>query len=468
MPYVVLSDFRRGLDRRRSLLSSAPGSAWRLDNAHITRGGDILQRRAVVPRGGSLLGSFGLIRSGAGLVVQGTGFTLPPDFPAGVTYQATNHSGGHAVTRVVASTQFRGQAFSLVEFANGDVQPFYNGVMVTSLNSRLAGVKPVACITQAGKVFVAAGSIVYFSALNDALEWNNDAVAGSGFVDMSNFNSGTVQLTGLGIYQDTMAIFSNDTIQIWKFDPDPDISQQLQVLYGIGAVAAEAIVNYGDTDLFFLSQSGVRSLRARDSSNLASVFDLGTPIDDDVAAAIETLTPAELAVARMMIEPIDGRLWLVLGGSLFVYTSFPSANIAAWSNYLIPGVVQAIVSVGRRIYLRVDNRLCDYGGVDGKQYDASTVEVILPYLDASKPAHAKSWTGLDVACQGSWKIEAGFDPADLARKELVATLTGPTHSLGRVPATGESTHAYIRATTQGVGPHRLESICWHFKQGVAD
>src|SRR3546814_10554479 len=68
-----------------------------------------------------------------------------------------------------------------------------------------------------------------------------------------------------------LAIFARRAIQIEYVDPDPALNQQLQVLNNIGTVAPHSVVSFGDSDVFFLSESGVRSLRARDSSNSASV-----------------------------------------------------------------------------------------------------------------------------------------------------------------------------------------------------
>ena len=48
MPYVLVEDFRGGLDSRRTNVTSVPGSLVQLTNAHITRGGEIEKRRAFV------------------------------------------------------------------------------------------------------------------------------------------------------------------------------------------------------------------------------------------------------------------------------------------------------------------------------------------------------------------------------------------------------------------------------------
>jgi hypothetical protein len=50
MPYFAIEDFKAGLDVRRSRFTSVPGTLQKLENAHITRGGDIEQRKAFVQR----------------------------------------------------------------------------------------------------------------------------------------------------------------------------------------------------------------------------------------------------------------------------------------------------------------------------------------------------------------------------------------------------------------------------------
>ena len=53
-----------------------------------------------------------------------------------------------------------------------------------------------------------------------------------------------------------------------------------------GTIASKSVVAIGDSDVFYLSRSGIRSLKSRDSSNAAYVGDIGNPIDDIVIAAV--------------------------------------------------------------------------------------------------------------------------------------------------------------------------------------
>src|SRR3546814_12010142 len=58
--YLLIEDFKLGLDRRRSRETGVPGSLWTLVNAHITRGGEIERMKKPVPAYTLPSGTFGM------------------------------------------------------------------------------------------------------------------------------------------------------------------------------------------------------------------------------------------------------------------------------------------------------------------------------------------------------------------------------------------------------------------------
>ena len=48
MPYIVVENFKGGIDGRRMDVTATPGTLTELKNAHITRGGEIEKRPAFV------------------------------------------------------------------------------------------------------------------------------------------------------------------------------------------------------------------------------------------------------------------------------------------------------------------------------------------------------------------------------------------------------------------------------------
>ena len=72
MPYVLVEDFRAGLDTRRTVITSIPGSARTLTNCHISRGGEIEKRKAFVTYATLPAGTHGLASAGGQIYVFGS------------------------------------------------------------------------------------------------------------------------------------------------------------------------------------------------------------------------------------------------------------------------------------------------------------------------------------------------------------------------------------------------------------
>ena len=71
MPYILVEDFRGGLDNRRSNVTAQPGTLVTLKNAHINRGGEIEKRTAFVKLTDLPSNSFGLSASNGQIYVFG-------------------------------------------------------------------------------------------------------------------------------------------------------------------------------------------------------------------------------------------------------------------------------------------------------------------------------------------------------------------------------------------------------------
>ena len=129
---LIIENFKYGIDRRRSYLTSVPGTLFDLRNAHITQGASIEKRRAFVRmRDGSLAratslasGTFGLQETATGLLVFGSIADPITTTLAGVTYQRLRHpsdpsgagTGTYAMSSVVYSELFNGKAWVVASF----------------------------------------------------------------------------------------------------------------------------------------------------------------------------------------------------------------------------------------------------------------------------------------------------------------------------------------------------------------
>ncbi len=320
------------------------------------------------------------------------------------------------------------------------------------------------------KVYTTAGSLVHFSGIEQPLE-NNSAVTEAGFINLATNAEGSERLTAIANYQQNLAFFSERTVQIWFVDVKASGNQQLQVLNNTGAIAPLSVQEIGDSDVFYLSESGIRSLRARDSSNAAFASDVGNPIDTLMLEAIngDRLTVRE---GRAVLEPRDGRYMLAIGSKVYVFSYFPASRVSAWSVYEPGFQVTDWAIIGRKLYCRgADNQLYLLGGADGVTYDDTQVTAVIPYVDAQRPATRKQWVALDMACEGLWKVDIGSDPAEPDSTQTVAYVEETTFNKGNVAFHITATHLAIQLTSQNSGAAKVGSLVLHYegdRQGLGD
>lgn len=301
--------------------------------------------------------------------------------------------------------------------------------------SAVTGAVAATVITHKNKVYAGAGVNLHFSVVADATLWRDNTQdsttnTGSGVIDMSAQASNDEDITGLGIYQNDLVILMRNSIQIWAVDPDPSNNSQVQVLDNTGTRSPRTVKSFGDIDLFYLSDSGYRSLRARYAADTASITDVGTPIDTLVIAHMATLTDAQIQAAVSEIEPQDGRYISALGDTQYVFSYFLSSKISAWSTYDANITFTDFAILNGRLYGRAGNTIYLLGGDDNDEYTTETVTVEFPYLDARGIATWKRWTGLDVILEGTWTIKVNTNPNQ--PDEWVTTAVVTSTSIGEM------------------------------------
>ncbi len=326
--------------------------------------------------------------------------------------------------------------------------------------------------TIGSKVYSVSGPNMHFSGIQLPTGWTTDNV-GAGFVDMSSQSSGFEELKALARYQNNVAVFAETGVQIWYVDPDPTLNRHSQTLDNTGTISPRSVTQFGDSDLFYLHGSGLRSLRARDSSNAASTTDIGSPVDDLIVAAISDMTIDERDRVIGLIEPGAGRFWLIVGTEIYVFSFFSGAKVSAWSKYLTTDsageeftVTDAVV-FARRVHLRAGNTIYVYGGLGATaEYDATEAVAQIPYLDADKPWQEKQLTGFDAAGIGAWRVYAAMNPNNLEAQDVVAEFTdviaNTTFGESRLPLQGSTNHISLIFKSQNDGYAKLGSCVIHF------
>lgn len=411
MPYFNVDNFSRGVDRSRPVFAAPQGAIWAGINGHITRGGDFEARKEFVQWAPLPAGlTFGLQETASGLFVFGS--VAAPTLPSGVTYQRLEHPTSEAMTAILSTHLFGGLVYAIARFADASVHHFYNGTRIADWDGGAGNptAKAEYAMTHKEKVYAPAASVAYHSALNAPAGWTDPTDVGAGFINISNHDSGNATITAIGRYQNDIAFFTELACHIWFVDKDDDNNAPVQIVSS-GAIAKRSVLSYGDLDLFSLAQNGIRSIRARQSYDTASIADVGTPIDQHVMAWMAGLTEAQIAAAVSVVEPEDNRFLMAIGTRIYVFSYFPSNKIAAWTWYETSQVFTEMVVLRRRLYARAGDSIYLYGGASNADYyNGDECVIWLPFITLGKPGTFRDFSGMDIAAIGAWDCKWYVDP----------------------------------------------------------
>ena len=327
-------------------------------------------------------------------------------------------------------------------------------------------------LTFKSKVYSVVDSLLQFSGVNTPTIWDsdNDVSPGAGFINLASQDEGSESLFAAQAYQGNLAVFARRAIQIWSVDADDANNTFLQTVKNTGTRASRSVEAYGNNDVFYLSDSGIRSIRARDSSNTASVSDVGTPIDPLVQEYLNTLSDAVIEKAVAVLEPLDDRYWLAVGTRIFVFSFFPGSKISAWSYYDLTDDMSSGVSefarVDDKVYARSGNAIFLYGGASGTTYPNDTeiaVTVELPFLTAGTPGTIKNIEGFDAALTGIWTVVIQVDPTNTAATINVGTIGETTYPNKRAVVQTGTTHFAPKMTCTKAGAATISNLTVHYE-----
>ena len=193
----------------------------------------------------------------------------------------------------------------------------------------LVGTTPTFAYTLGARVWLANGTKFNFSDNNDPTGWYEQNT-GAGFVYPLINGGGQDTVQAFCSYQGYLAVFLRNTIQIWAQNADPTLFQIRQVLNNIGTPYGLTVQGLGDWDVLFLADSGVRSLRVRDSSLNAFTNDIGSPIDGLIQ---EVIAADSIGTPIAVVDPSAVRYWLFLKDTIYVLSNFPEDQVKAWATY---------------------------------------------------------------------------------------------------------------------------------------
>ena len=417
---------------------------------------------------GSNIGGVITITAKAGTGAGPNSFVVQKTVAGDMTVGATNMAGG-AASSSAAKQQWTAAITGTFESADIFTITLDGKDFVVQGGSTGTG-KTV--LTWKQKLYSTVASLLAFSGLNTPHEWEPPAI-GAGNINFSTQDSGSETLEGTGIFQGNIAVFADSVIQIEFVDVDETANTLLHTVRNVGTRSHRSVVQFGNNDLFFLDEnSGVRSLRARDSSMSPETDDVGTPLDDHILAHMDTLTDAQITDAIGLIG-LDGRYWLSLDQRIYVFTFFKNSKISAWSFYDPEiGSIDAMVRIKKDIYVRSDNSVYLFGGSAGETYpdaDETLCTVELPFMDLDKAAHMKTLEGFDMAALNVWDITVQIDPDNDAVESTEFTVSNTTYTDDAVGGLSlRSSHFAPKLICSAAGLAELYNLVIHYQLDEAE
>jgi hypothetical protein len=539
MAYFLVDNFANGLDLRRSMEVAPPGTLRVLRNAFVNEGGEIEKRKAFVRNDtlteygqntnwkGKVSGPYevpgdadsvffmhrydglpgGDFTAGGGGIAEyitvGDGFNEKTFWVAKSTLSLTNFGG---LFCSLSYSQHGAYGYAVEQYVNNSDEQYtrehtyvtFTGTEPTNIAAVAANAGRGAQMTLLDKGYVVSGDVMYASAVGDPSTMSG---TGSGSLNITTQGRPIGTAIGLGDYFGQLAIFGKRGVQFYSVDPD-FAQNQYQRSIPASLMAPASITGYGDGDVFFLGKDGVRSLQARDSSNLARVSDVGSPVDKLLAREL-TYDPDEeeyifstsgslraLAdfydLAKGIVHGETGQFWLCLKDKVHVLSRHPAAKVLAWSTFdlernTLANVSEAsgtlksrwvadICQVGQSIVFRnFADEVFLYGGENGDTYDTTEVEVITPFMDMGRPGDHKTFTGVDLVCFGDWRVEFTTEPAVDGRAikwELLGEIEHSTRYNYREALDVSGMQIALRLTTTSPFAARLSQIGVFYDMGA--
>ena len=332
------------------------------------------------------------------------------------------------------------------------------------------------CITYIDRVHAVGGSKWFLSDNGDATGFEQQNF-GAAFVDVSNQTSADEALLGLAPYQGKIMLFSRRTSQIWNINADPNYLQLVQVFPNIGGLSGLGAQALGELDVLFPTDTGVRSLRVRDSSLNAIVSDTGSPVDELLQDAFLTTVNGGMCA---VVEPQQNRYWLWVpngdnsSGNYYTLSYYPSNKIVAWSMYdatyaAVGGaqtqfVPRSHVVYGGQVYVNCNDAIYVYGGADNNTYDGVVATLQVPFFDMKHAGHNKFAVGIDCDVNGSWDVKCSPDWIN-GTLEDVQNVSKATFDQNWIPYSDQGTHFTMQAQTTGNVTAQVNSLIFYYQLG---
>lgn len=370
------------------------------------------------------------------------------------------------IAKIWDAQVYANQLYIVVEYVSGTIQHFYNDVAVTDANCPQSNSITIA----ADKIYAVKtdDGLVRYSKSGDPTNWSEKMDAGGkAGLPTGREAPGDAAPLALGSYRGKLVVFQSDSAQVWSVDVDPNNIEISTVLSSIGSQWTNTILPVGD-DLFFLTDSGFRSIGQQIYTGNLQDTDVGSPIDSIVHSRLMSST--RLGVGTT--EPISaffhglGQYICAIGTELFVFTFSRMSKVTAWSRYILPHSVVALAPYGEYMFFRLSDDNVYIFNPDSYQDSAATdipVEITSSYQAFKKPGRWKQIMGADVMFNGTAEVQHRWDARSPDEVTAAISLSSDTRPGPMIPVELMTTECGFKVTQSANSEFQLNGITYYYE-----
>ena len=318
MKTLTINKWSVGIDVRKPASVSSANRLVDLKNAYINTGKTITKRKGTLSLGSVPTNTFGMYSANNSIHIFGSQDPATVTVPAGVTFNQLTF-GGAVLTGIHSAVLFNGFIFVCADWSGVSQYHYLDGGSgAFESNCPHSEVFAVA----GSKIYAKDGDIVRFCEVSNPRAWNS--IDNAGFIATGNYTDTSTDVTALSQYRDALIVMHNNRSLEWAVDPDPALTSHRSTIFE-GSNEHRSLANVTG-DLYFLSESGFRSIAVQNNVESLADMDVGSPID-------KLIVPLVKAGAVSLYNHKDGQFWCALGNKVWIYSFSKTAKLSAWSYY---------------------------------------------------------------------------------------------------------------------------------------
>lgn len=342
MKTLTVNKWSVGIDVRKPASVSSANRLVDLKNAYINTGKTITKRKGTISIGAVPANTFGMFSAKGSVQVFGSEDPVNITVPDGVTYnQITN--GTETLTGIHSATLFNGFIFVCADW-NGVARYHYLDGNLDTFEANCPH-SPVFAVA-GSKIYAKDGDIVRFSEVNNPRAWNSTNNAG--FISTGNYTDTATEVTAIKQYRNALIVMHNNRSLEWAVDPDPLLTTHRSTIFE-GSNEHKSLANVTG-DLYFLSESGFRSIAVQNNVESLADMDVGSPID-------KLIVPLNKDGAISLYNHKDGQYWCAIGNKVWIYSFSKTAKLSAWSYYEYAFTIDDMMMHNNEVVFRSGNEI---------------------------------------------------------------------------------------------------------------